>query len=263
MYAGEMLSLFGKIEKLQKGDKYATESDATNGVWIIYDPDRQCIVMLGMTEHTLYWEKAFSVLPDIHKELFEQLQADLVRPDNERCFPCKVLRDDLAWLCTKLKSYKNGLLYLQNFVRDKDKVTLTFSVGYSDKPFELPALAQADNPSSVEGMLYKEMVRHGGRWADKYAPMEVGGWKCNTYPTGMRMCMELMASRDKKKNEEAISLIMYGMYGEDKGEDGTPPHKYIEQNHWEMRDANVETPERGVIHMVVRQPEDKRKHYIS
>lgn len=261
MFANELITILGKVEKLQKNHS-AEEYECTNGVWFLYDTERQCVVMMAMTGHTLYWEKTFDVRPDYEKELYEKLQADLAKPDNERCFPCKILKNDLAWINTLLKQYKSNLIWLADFACDAGKVKLSFQTnnGKPD-PIEFPARAEADNQNSVEGMLYKEMVRHEGRWAEKYAPMEVGGWCCNTYPSGMKLCMELMATKDKRRDEGAISLVMYGSYGEDKEGDGFA-HKYIEQNHWEILDANTDTPERGMIHMVVRQPEGYRKHYI-
>lgn len=261
MFASELITILGKVEKLQKNHS-SEDYECTNGVWFLYDAERQCIVMVAMTGHTLYWEKVFTVHLEYEKDLYEKLQNDLAKPDNERCFPCRIIKNDIAWISTLLKSYKNGMIWLEDFARDKDKLKLVFHSNAKSDSIELPARAAADSRSSVEGMLYKEMVRHGGSWADKYAPMEVGGWCCNTYPADMKLCMELMASKDKRHGEKPISLMMYGMYGEDKTEDGTPPNKYIEQNHWEILDANTDAPERGMIHMVVRQPDGCRKHYI-
>lgn len=267
MYAGDLISVLDKVVKLQKKHN-SQDYEPTNGVWLLYDAERQCIVMVAMTGHTLYWEKTFSVRPDYEKELYEKLQADLTKPDNERCFPCRIIKDDLAWIITLLKSYKNAHLLLEDVARVNTKCKLVLHpVGVPDKQIELPAIAEADTRQSiVEPILYKEMVWHGGDWAKKYMPMEVGGWCCNAYASSMKLVMELMAGKNKKYGEEPITLKLYGMYGEDENEDKnsgyTAKRRYISQHHWEILDANTDAPERGMIHMVVQQPEDYRKHYI-
>lgn len=262
MYTADFISILGKVEKLQKkGDSY-DPSDTTNGVWLLYDADRQCIVMLALISNTLYWEETFSVRPDEENELYDKLQADAKLPDTERCFPCKIVKDDLAWIITKLKSYKNDPLWLTDFVRAKDKVKLVCQLRSKLEPIEIPARAAADKPNSVENMLYKEMVRHGGLWADKYALMEKGGGCCNIYADQMKLCMELMGSKDKK-HVMPVSLLLYGAYGTTKSKDGSV-RKYIEQDHWEILDVDdeIDHSTRGMILMVVKQPEGKRWHYI-
>lgn len=262
MYTSDFISILGKVEKLQKKIDSYDPADTTNGVWLLHDTDRKCIVMLALIGTTLYWEETFSVRPDEEKGLYDKLQADAKLPETERCFPCKIIKDDLSWIITKLKSYKNDTLWLTDFVRDKNKVDLVFQLRSKLEPIELPARAEADKPNSVENMLYKEMVRHGGSWADKYAPMEKGGWCCNIYSDQMKLCMELMASKDKK-HAKPVSLVLYGAYGSSIRKGGSE-RRYIEQDHWEILDVDdeAEQPTRGVILMVVKQPEGQRWHYI-
>lgn len=263
MYTADFISILGKVEKLQKKNESYDPADNTNGVWLLHDTDRQCIVMLGFISTTLYWEETFSVRPDEEKELYDKLQADAKLPDTEKCFPCKIIKDDLPWIITKLKSYKNDTLWLTDFVRDSGKVKLVCQLRSKLEPIELPARAEADNPNSIDNSLYKEMVRHGGNWADKYAHMENGGWCCNIYSDQMKLCMELMSSKDKK-HAKPVSLVLYGAYGSSKRKDGSV-RKYIEQDHWEILDVDddAERHTRGVLLMVVKQLEGQRWHYIE
>lgn len=159
MYAADFISILGKVEKLQKKNDSYDPAATTNGVWLLHDTDRQCIVMLAMISHTLYWEETFSVRPDEEKELYDKLQADSKLPENERRFPCKIIKDDLSWIITKLKPYKNDTLWLTDFVRDAGKVNLVFQLRSKLEPIEIPARAEASNSDYIGSILYNEMVR--------------------------------------------------------------------------------------------------------
>lgn len=262
LYVGSLISVLGKIEKIQKNCTCYDDSDSINGAWLIHDASRQGIIMLGMDGHTLYWEKVFEMRPDYEKDVYDKVEASAKLEDNAQLFPCKILNKDLSWIIARLKSYsKNDRVWLEDVVRDGDKCKIVLHTYSKDELLEIPARAE-DKGSLVENMLYYKMVRHENGWEKSYAPMEIMGWKTRLSPNNLKLVADLMATKDGRKNEDVISLSLYGFYGEDKSEEGVC-RKYIEQNHWEiLDDEEGVSPSRGVICMIVREPEEYRRHYI-
>lgn len=264
MFAADIISILQKIQKIQKGVDFNGNMDSRNGAWLLYDGKRECMVFLGFDSHTLYWEKAFSVTPPACRKLYDM-------PNTGGApVPCRIPYRNLDWIIARLKALpKNALLALENITCTgtvQPGVPCGVSlrvVGEEEETINITALVEGDGPTGGP-MLYRLMVWHEENWENIYAPMGMYGVSTGClYPSGMKLCAELMATKGGKKNDEAITLTHYGMFGKEKNEmDGTDL-RYIESNYWEILDGtHGDLPSRGVIYMAVRGPEELRRHYI-
>lgn len=263
MYATEFASILNNVAKMQKGLNNGL--DATDGVWLVYDPEREAIMTVGMTGHTLYWERAIVVKPECAPELHARLQADLALPGEERVFPCRIDRGVVEYLVAVFKSWKNRPIALESFARGEGGVKLTFEiVGVTDRVNVSAKGWEVAHSPCPGSMLYEEMVKHEGQWKKKYAPMNTG-CAFSVPATGMKMCMELMSPKSKKVREEPVRVTLYGRLDEeqdtdDKGMKIGPVRKYITANHIEILDVAEERPERGVIFMVCRSLDERDRY---